>query len=572
LRVLMNALDLRTAMKIDALRKKHALGVGFVAVLVPLLVLLGLQYRWLVKLDQSSEIVHNATLKTFLEGVTGEVERFYGSKAERMLDLPTSVFTQNQLYKAAYHFKKKGVEGVRHFFVTSFVEENGKLLFFNPSCDSFAPPSRSPEAKAAYIAVIPWKTISHKDGGYLETVRLTVEEKDPNYRILLYPITDDASKLVGVAGMTLDEGYFKNVVLHSAIKKALWDQFPNQDRAPVVSIKDGRGNIFYANDPVEGKEDKVHWDVEASQKFSLVFTDWTIGLTSRHATPAKVARKNFLVNLGLSAALATVLLGGLMLALRTASREMKLSEMKNDFVSNVSHELRTPLASIRVFGEFLRLGRVDNPEKVREYGDYIETESRRLTQLINNILDFASIESGRKTYRFERCDVREVVCQTLKTFEVRLRQDGFNIVVEGADTPLPPARIDAGAIAQSLSNLLDNAVKYSKDRKDIQVSLRRDGDLIVISVQDHGVGIPRDEQQKIFDRFHRIGTGLVHDVKGSGLGLSIVRHIVEAHGGKVTVESRPGEGSVFSIHLPIETPESSAMTAPAGAQEQTSRA
>ena len=108
----------------------------------------------------------------------------------------------------------------------------------------------------------------------------------------------------------------------------------------------------------------------------------------------------------------------------------------------------SPLASIRVFGELLRLGRVDNQEKVKEYGDYIETESRRLTQLINNILDFASIESGRKTYHFERCDVREVVCQTLKTFEVRLRQKGFNIIVKGADVPLPPARIDAGAIAQ----------------------------------------------------------------------------------------------------------------------------
>ncbi|HEY9421693.1 MAG TPA: hypothetical protein VIW92_09785, partial [Thermoanaerobaculia bacterium] len=120
-------------MKIDALRKKHALGVGFVAVLVPLLVLLGLQYRWLVKLEHSSKIVQKATLETFLEGVTGEVERFYASSAERMLNLPPSVFTQNQLGKAAGHFKKKGgSEGVRHFFVLSFVQENGKLLFFYP--------------------------------------------------------------------------------------------------------------------------------------------------------------------------------------------------------------------------------------------------------------------------------------------------------------------------------------------------------------------------------------------------------------------------------------------------------
>ncbi|HSG38994.1 MAG TPA: hypothetical protein VLE27_05105, partial [Thermoanaerobaculia bacterium] len=327
-------------MKIDALRKKHALGVGFVAVLVPLLVLLGLQYRWLVKLDHSSEIVHNATLKTFLEGVTGEVQRYYESSAERTLNLPPSVFTQGQLGKAAGHFKKKGIAGsVRHFFVMSFVQENSKLLFFYPSCESFEPPPWSPEVKAAYVAVIPWKTISHKDGGYLETVRLAVEEKDPNFRILLYPITDDTSKLVGVAGMILDESYFRGTVLHRAIKKALYDQFPDRKRAPVVSIKDGRGDILYATAPIQGK-DKDLWDVDASQKFSFVFTDWTIGLKSRHSTPAAVARRNFLVNIGLSAALATALLGGLMLALRTASREMKLSEMKNDFVSNVSHELR----------------------------------------------------------------------------------------------------------------------------------------------------------------------------------------------------------------------------------------
>jgi signal transduction histidine kinase len=236
---------------------------------------------------------------------------------------------------------------------------------------------------------------------------------------------------------------------------------------------------------------------------------------------------------------------------------MKLSEMKNDFVSNVSHELRTPLASIRVFGELLRLGRVENQDKVREYGEYIETESRRLTQLINNLLDFASIESGRKSYKFERVDVSELVSETLKTFGVRLRQHGFRVVFDGPAGPLPPVRVDPGAIAQSLSNLLDNAVKYSYQtgNKEIRVALRREGDAIAISVQDHGIGIPRDEQKKIFDRFHRVGTGLVHDVKGSGLGLSIVQHIVQAHGGQVTVESRAGEGSTFSILLPVEAPD-----------------
>jgi signal transduction histidine kinase len=237
---------------------------------------------------------------------------------------------------------------------------------------------------------------------------------------------------------------------------------------------------------------------------------------------------------------------------------MKLSEMKADFVSNVSHELRTPISSIRVFGEFMRLGRVTSQEKVREYGEYIETESRRLTQLINNILDFSKIESGGKVYQLEETDLEEVVEGALKIFDVRLQHSGFKIDYREPVSHLPMVRIDASAVGQALCNLLDNAVKYSGDEREIRVSLGRANGSAVISVTDHGIGISEQEQQRIFDRFHRVSTGLVHDVKGSGLGLSIVQHVVLAHGGRVTVDSRPGNGSTFSIYLPIHGDEGSA--------------
>jgi signal transduction histidine kinase len=553
-------------MKMPEALRRYTQWIGFTAVLIPLLVLLALQYRSLARLDQTSALVHKAVLNNFLEAVSKEVDYFYRNTAERVLYLPASVFTQDQREMAAHHFKKKGVEGVKRLFVMSLLDDGGKLLYFYPNCSKFEPPHWSPEVRAVDAASSPWKVLAHK-GGLVEQVRLTVEERDPNYRILLYPITDDSSRLVGLAGMVIDQGYFRDRVLPRAIEKSLADL--SGDDQPIVSVADGKGRIVYSTGPLQGRARPA----EVERSFSPVFGDWRIGLASRHTTQAVMARRNFLLNVGLSAALAAVLLGGVLLALRTASREMKLSRMKNEFVSNVSHELRTPLASIRVFAEFLRLGRVDSPEKSREYGEYIETESRRLSQLINNILDFAGIESGRKTYHFERCDLREVVCETLKTFGIRLRQSGFNVIVQGADTPLPPARIDAGAIAQSLSNLLDNAVKYSNGKTDITVSLRRDGDFVVLSVGDQGIGIPRDEQRKIFDRFHRVSTGLIHDVKGSGLGLAIVRHIVEAHRGRVSVESRPGEGSTFSIHLPIESADSRALSSPAEApRERTSEA
>jgi len=526
--------------------RKHTLWVGLIAVLVPLAVLLYLQYRWLVTLEHNSDKVHRATLDNYLEAVVDKVEWRYRNDAERVLNVGNYVFLNDRLDKAAYHFKKKGATGVKRLFVASFVNGNhGKVLYFDPSCASFTPAKWSEEARAIHVAVSPLSTLAHKDGVLPEPVQLFVDDRDPEYPMILNPITDDASRVVGVAGMILDEDHFRSEVLPEVVKASLPDFFRRDE--PAVAVWDGKGNLAFRTAKLSGP-------AEAHKSFSFVFTNWMVGLDTRHATAGQVAKRNFAVNLGLSALLATVLLGGIVLALRTASREMKLSEMKNDFVSNVSHELRTPLASIRVFGELLRLGRVDNQDKVREYGEYIETESRRLTQLINNLLDFASIESGRKSYKFERVDVSELVSETLKTFGVRLRQNGFRVVFDGPSGSLPPVRVDPGAIAQSLSNLLDNAVKYSyqTEDKEIRVGLRREGDSIAISVQDHGIGIPRAEQKKIFDRFHRVGTGLVHDVKGSGLGLSIVQHIVQAHGGQVTVESRSGEGSTFSILLPIE--------------------
>jgi signal transduction histidine kinase len=225
--------------------------------------------------------------------------------------------------------------------------------------------------------------------------------------------------------------------------------------------------------------------------------------------------------------------------------------MKADFVSNVSHELRTPLASIRVLAELLNLGRINQPDRVREYGAYIESEGRRLTNVINNILDFSRIESGRRLFQFESCDLKEVVDGTLEAFAVHMRQSGFTLSYEAPQNSLPKVVLDPDAIALALTNLLDNAIKYSGDVKEIGVSITQSVRFVAVAVSDRGIGIAADEQERISEKFYRIGAGLVHDVKGSGLGLSLVKHIVVAHQGKIIVQSKPGEGSTFTIHLPI---------------------
>jgi signal transduction histidine kinase len=197
------------------------------------------------------------------------------------------------------------------------------------------------------------------------------------------------------------------------------------------------------------------------------------------------------------------------------------------------------------------MGRLTSPEKYHEYYSIIRKESERLTALINNILDFSRIEAGRKEYDFRETDMRELVHNTLESYRYQIEQNGFAFEEKIAED-VPLLRVDREAMARSLLNLVNNALKYSQDRKFIGVNLFRDNGSVKLEVEDHGIGIPASEQGKIFEKFYRVGDPLVHNTKGSGLGLSLVRHIVKAHGGDVLVDSAPGRGSKFTITLPVD--------------------
>ncbi len=213
-------------------------------------------------------------------------------------------------------------------------------------------------------------------------------------------------------------------------------------------------------------------------------------------------------------------------------------------------QLKTPLALVRLFAETLELGRVPSEDKAHQYYRVINKESQRLTQLINNILDFSRIEAGRKEYRFAPTDVGRIVTEVIEAYRFQIEQQGFALEVAIADD-LPEVNGDKEAIAQALLNLVNNAIKYSRDEKYLRLQVRRDGDRVLISVTDRGIGVAKGEHRKIFEKFYRAENSLVHDTKGSGLGLALVQHIMQAHGGTVEVESAPGKGSTFTLVLPI---------------------
>lgn len=522
--------------------KNRLLWVGVIAVMAPLIVLLVLQYRWLTDLERHSVTARRASLENYLQAVSKETRYFFITTAELVLNLPPQAYTEETIQTAVHFFESREVAGIDRLFIVTF-QPIPKLFFYEPTQRAMVEPEPSAETQAALVSVAPWSTL-HKILAEVPTTNLSVNEHDPTRRIILNPITDEADLLVAVAGLIVDQQYFTDRVLPDAVGLSL----PKFDEADAlwVCVRDSHERRVYPTNPCSSFEDD-----RVQRPFEFIFTDWTMSLQGTLAVPESWARANFAINITLSAALAVVLLGGIAFTVRTAMREMKLSAMKNEFVSNVSHELRTPLASIRVFGELMRRGRVEGKAKITEYGSYIETESRRLSQLINNILDFSRIESGERIYSFEPTDLEDLLTGTMATFTVRLRDHKLELEYEGPEDPLPDLYVDTNAMDRAIANLLDNAVKYSDDGSTITIRLNRRDDEVVVSVADRGIGIPADEHERIFERFHRVGTGLVHDIKGTGLGLSLVQHIVRAHGGRVTLVSEVGRGSVFSVHLPI---------------------
>ena len=555
--------------KLREFLRQNLLWVGLVAVAIPLLTHLWLQYKSLSQLEATLPFQRKAHMRRYLSEVLKKVITSYEDKAEATLDIPYTAFNHtypNPDYDPSTaidfklvreHFSRNQFNGARLQFVGIISGRDDPsyvtISFYDPISCSFLfhnemsalSESETQERSAAHAAAANWMAMIMTKTAP-KSLRPTVDERDPKNRIIVKPIVNEKSQVVGVAGMFLNDHVFLNDYLAPAVAELAPNWFPDEYRDVIVTVLNHDDKLMFANQPYEGKAFDVGW------QFQFIFTDWFLGIRMRNMTEEELSRRYFLINLAFSALTALVLIGGIVLALRTASRAMKLSQMKADFVSNVSHELRTPLASIRVFGEFLKLGRVKGDTKVREYGEYIETESRRLTQLINNILDFSKIESGQKTYQFEQADVEQVVSETLKTFEIVLEQHGFAVNLNKSQPTFPPVIIDPEAIAQAFINLLDNAVKYSGEATEINVTLGQQNGFVTIAVRDFGIGIASEEREKVFEKFYRVGNVLVHDVKGSGLGLSIVKHVIEAHQGKVTVESELGKGSTFVIHLPAD--------------------
>ena len=312
-----------------------------------------------------------------------------------------------------------------------------------------------------------------------------------------------------------------------------------------VALADVRGNQLTV--PVGGGQ-----SVLITRTVADTHLPWTVQVASADpaADFAQLGERRRLMLLGL-ATLALFALVGLYAVLRGVTRELEVARLQSDFVAAVSHEFRTPLTSLRQLAELLSSGRVASAERRARYYEIMQRESARLHRLVEGLLDFGRMEAGALEFTWNRVEPGNLVRSVVAEFATERGESGHHVEVS-ADATVQPVRADAEALGRAVWNLLDNAVKYAPDGKTIWVKVAQDRGRVSIAVRDEGVGIPAAERDAIFRKFVRGSSSRGHGAKGTGIGLAMVKHIAEAHGGAVQVESEVARGSTFTILIPVE--------------------
>jgi two-component system, OmpR family, phosphate regulon sensor histidine kinase PhoR len=343
-----------------------------------------------------------------------------------------------------------------------------------------------------------------------------------------------------INGLVIDPGKFITLVLDPKIQEIAKDKFY------IAAYRPGEETPFYTTDK--------HYNPERidDRKPFWLLNDYLMGIELRNVTIADLARERTKRNFILVILMDTILLSGTWIIFRNVRKQIELSQMKSDFVANVSHEIRTPLSLISMYIETLDMGRIKSAEKVKEYYGVILNETSRLSGIVNRILSFSQIENNKKKYVFAETLINEVVENAAITFRYSLENKGFSYSFIPCEN-LPGIMADREAIADAFINLIDNAMKYSADTKDIIVRTGINENYVFVEVEDHGIGISEKDQKYIFDKFFRVTEkNLANKVKGSGLGLAIVKHIMDIHKGRIFVKSVPGSGSLFRLQFPVK--------------------
>lgn len=403
----------------------------------------------------------------------------------------------------------------------------------------------APEVPSSPPTDLVLKTVSQQDSairrllyrlraGYqtVEPFQLTA---NPSTIVLVSPWTvrGGPPRLLGIV---IDVDSFVNFVLAPKLSETGGGEF-------LLAVTQGREKrLVYATaetDPTDLEQSRRLW----------ILPDYSLWVRLRSGTIEDLASARSKETLVLAVSLDLLLLVGVVFVFRLTRREIELAQLKSNFISSVSHELRTPLSLIRMSAESLLLGRVSTPERATEHHQIIVRETDRLTRLVNNVLLFSRLEAGKEKLVLSEADLNEVVRTALDDFGPEFARRGFVVETHLAEHP-PQTRLNAEAVTEALLNLLDNAMKFSDQQTTLRVVTGTHAHGVYVEVKDFGIGISPEFHTKIFERFYRVSSSAQNQKRGSGLGLTLVKQIMDVHGGSVTVQSEPGKGSTFRLTFP----------------------
>ncbi|MBW2734650.1 MAG: HAMP domain-containing histidine kinase [Deltaproteobacteria bacterium] len=381
---------------------------------------------------------------------------------------------------------------------------------------------------------------------------LGLDELPPNNHMHLHKEYNGKSYLLSFIRRRSEERDYY-IVLSVNIPYLINDAFPQEfhelEETSIITVTDEHRRPLY------GRTMDPPPQLRFSASFPTTLYKWKLRIAPRHAgvltSEVKARRLSDLMLVGGAVGVIWIGMIVMMIAIR---KERRANELKSEFIANVSHELKTPLSLIRMFAELLALGRTKNQDTSREYAEIITRESDRLTGLIDNVLDFARIERGKAAYEMTRGDLQAVVERAVELCRYRVEQADVQLVL-ALDEHLPQTVFDESALTLVVLNLVENALKYGVTSGGgmIWVALTQDSaqGALVIRVSDDGPGIAPDEERRIFERFYRGQEAREGSHRGSGIGLSLVKHIATAHGGTVTLESELGKGATFAVFIPL---------------------
>lgn len=525
------------------------LGVGILAVIV----LTGLNVYSLYALRESTIESAKENRKSQLEEFTEAVRHrfYYPFRGISKLDMGKLQDSWDETGDFPAHFRKVLTDAIDDSLFSEIYytpddrigcwDPEGNVYKFDKESTSFIVDPNFPKEACDGIGISKTRINTVSLQNYRWNLRA---EFDAHRSMTLALINNQEQQVVGHLSFLIDKDYLINKVMRPKLESKIGSP---EEAGIVVWLRDWMQDEILLSSDVNYSFDRGKVDIR--QHFPNLLDNWILYASFLESPSVAATRASVNRNFILLGVAVFVLFGAFIFMFINAQREREFARRQAGFLANVTHELKTPLAVMQAAGENISDGRVTEGKRLKEYGAHIYNEAIRLRKMIDKLLDVAKVDSGQTVVEQAPHQLKYLLGEYYEANREYVEEKGFKFTFK-SDEKIPPVMIDPNHLETIMNNLIENSIKYSHEEKDIRIGLQSVQDEVKVSVMDQGEGIPKKDHKNIFDKFYRVENTLTAKTKGHGLGLSIVKNLVELNGGSISLSSSPGNGTIFTISLP----------------------